>query len=340
MTVTLLFNLGDYTTRDLATFQLFGFNDNSNGFRSLTSYWIDVEGNTSAFNIFKTGGVPKIKYKQTVYDFQENVTPSLESGSITNSLIVKSDDGNPVALRLESANTGEPRVIFSGSPSAISNPAAPKVAYLSDAFSVYDEVTNSSAYAGTFIFPLPNLDNVIDFDIFGGYDVDDFRCNLMLSTGNVLSVTITPKVTPVIDGSFTFSKNLTINYNDGTPALVYDVTNNFQLFFSQLSALTPVNSLEYTYDITNAVSASELNGTFDGVRLQLYTSDDTITINGSSWSATPYDAVIDFDSITRRTPARLMSTVNGRITEFDDMNAHFMEKKKEQILLENMRRRK
>ena len=333
MTVTLLFNIAGYSTLELNSFSLMGYDDN--GFRALSTNFTDINGNSSYFNVFQLNGAPKIKYKNTVYDFQNDVTPSLESGSITNSLIVKSTDGNACALRIASNTTGDPRVIFSGS-SSTGLLADPRVAYLSDAFNVYNEMSSSTAYAGTFLFPLPNLDNVIDFDIAGGLQSQNFKCNLSLSTGNNFSLTINPKNTPVVDGSFTFSKVLTINYNDGTPMLVYDVTDNFQLFFAQLSGLTQVNQLEYTYDINNAVSAGTIDGSFDGVRIQLYTEDDIIEINGSSWSATPYDAVLDFDSITRATPSK-MATKNGRIVEFDKLHADLKMKSAQQAILQNYR---
>jgi hypothetical protein len=337
MSVTLGFNFSQFTTDTLNLFSI-QTAINGSGFNTLTLTTTNALSEVKTFNIFQDiSSNPKVNINGNVYPFQNDVSISPISDLASASLMAVSTDGNPCALRISTNATGTPRVIFSGSTSGSVNSSA-KVAYLSDAFNVFNESTTSIAYAGTFIFALPSLDNSDACTIQGGLASSTFTFSTSQAgrIGSSFTMTIAPKTNVVVDGLFTFSNILTIDYNDGSAPLVYDVTSNLQFMFAQLSALTAVNSTEYTYDISNAVSSSATDGSFDGFRLQLSTGDDAITIGDNTWNSNPYDSIIDFGGISRNARKRVRANFK-RIKEFDQLSTDLENAKIRADILKNYR---
>lgn len=337
MTVQIGLNFSQFSQTDLSSYSV--YTEVVNGFQSLTCTTTDVDSVTKIFNIYTdANGNPKINVNGNIFDFQTGVTTSLfDNLNALSSLMIVSTDGNPCALRLSSNTTGDPRVIFSGTLND-ANAVTARVALLADAFSVFNNM--SSVYTGTFIAELPSLDGIEEFTISGGLNTALFEYTCKVAGTPTFQIKIEYRE-PITDNGFTFNKTLTIDdFSGQNSATVYDVTDNFQFDFAQNSALIPVNDLEFQYDITAAVSATDLSGAFDGFRLQLFTPDDSIVIGSNSWSANPYDAIIDINGLlSRRDFLSMTAPANAskRIVAMDQLKVSLSTAKARQDLMKNFR---
>lgn len=338
MTVQIGLNFSQFSQTDLSTYSV--YTEVIDGFQALTCTTTDIDSITKIFNIYQdVNGNPKINVNGNIFDFQNGVTTSLfDNLNALSSLMIVSTDGNPCALRISSDTTGDPRVVFSGTLNDASAASA-RVAFLEDAFSVYNNVT--STYTGTFIAELPSLDGIDDFTISGGLAAPLFEYTCRVEGTPVFQIKIAYKTSPVVDNGFTFNKILTINdFSGQNSAIVYDVTDNFQFDFAQNSAMTPVNDLEFTYNIGNAISANDITGAFDGFRLQLSTPDDAIIIGANQWQANPYDAIIDINSLlNRRDFLSHTAPVNAsrRIASLDKLHVSLTTAKARQDILKTFK---